>query len=180
MNRQGLVALGSLGACAYATYLSDTLFWRSWSYPLALAAVGLPVVFFGVRVHKYITNRTYGEQPHPLVLSSPTIAIVAVPITNIDRAHLLPSWPLLQRPLWPLRLLSWMGTSCRRTSSFSARTHTHTQAHTHHIHCWLIVCAGPTQRKRRPHRPCLRTESSSLTYTHPAGITPCCCCCMRW
>ena len=57
-NRQSLVVFGSLGEAAFVLWLTNDLFYDSWSYPFVLTAVGLLIIFIGIQVQKYITNRT--------------------------------------------------------------------------------------------------------------------------
>lgn len=57
-NRQSLVVFGSLGEAAFVLWLTNDLFYDSWSYPFVLTAVGLLIIFIGIQVQKYISNRT--------------------------------------------------------------------------------------------------------------------------
>lgn len=61
-NRQSVVVFGSLGEAAYVLWLTNDLFYNSWSYPFVLTAVGLLIIFIGIQVQKYISNQTEAAQ----------------------------------------------------------------------------------------------------------------------
>ncbi len=51
--RRIFVVCGALGACGYLGYLASSVFKDSWLFPVALSAIGLGIVYFGVVWQKH-------------------------------------------------------------------------------------------------------------------------------
>lgn len=67
--RQVFVVFGALGAAVYLGHLAETVFRDSWLFPIALAAIGLLIVYGGLvwnRHHERLTNRLRALLPPPV------------------------------------------------------------------------------------------------------------------